>query len=136
MTKISIFQSNKYNSVITLQFVQNRDERKQFHKNFFFHKNFRYVRQAIVTVLVPPKFTKRPHLDKPVTEGTELELPCSASGFPIPTVEWTYNGQPITTTTATISINAGTLKIGPVTTQVRPLVLNLFLLHEKHIEAP
>ncbi len=102
----------------------------------FFHKNFRYVRQAIVTVLVPPKFTKRPHLDKPVTEGTELELPCSASGFPIPTVEWTYNGQPITTTTATISINAGTLKIGPVTTQVRPVVLNLFLLHEKHIEAP
>ena len=80
---------------------------------------FRYVRQAIVTVLVPPKFTKRPNLDKPVSEGTELELPCSASGFPIPTIEWTYNGQPITTTTATISINAGTLKIGPVTVQVK-----------------
>jgi hypothetical protein len=30
-----------------------------------------------------------------------------------------YNGQPITTTTATIAINAGTLKIGPVTVQVR-----------------
>ena len=78
----------------------------------------RYVRQAIVTVLVPPKFTKKPHLDKPVLEGKELELPCSASGFPMPTIEWMYNGQPITTTTATISINAGTLKIGPVTIQV------------------
>jgi hypothetical protein len=88
-------------------------------------RDFRYVRQAIVTVLVPPKFTKRPHLDKPVNEGTELELPCSASGFPIPTVEWTYNGQPITTTTATISINAGTLKIGPVTTQVGLCYKNL-----------
>jgi hypothetical protein len=70
-------------------------------------------------VLVPPKFTRRPHLDKPVAEGTELELPCAASGFPHPTVEWMYNGQPITTTTATIAINAGTLKIGPVTVQVR-----------------
>lgn len=77
----------------------------------------RFVRQAIVTVLVPPKFTRRPTLDQPVIEGSEIELPCAATGFPLPTIEWMYNGQPISTTTAKITNLGGTLKVGPVTLQ-------------------
>ncbi len=70
-----------------------------------------------MTVLVPPKFTRRPTLDQPVIEGSDVELPCAATGFPLPSIEWMYNGQPISATTAKFVQSDGNLKLGPVSLQ-------------------
>ncbi|KAF9802936.1 hypothetical protein SFRURICE_015533 [Spodoptera frugiperda] len=53
------------------------------------HKNFTLI------VYDPPKITSSPEALLEVLEGQRVELPCSAQGVPIPIVEWTQNGTPL-----------------------------------------
>ncbi|XP_066593844.1 interference hedgehog-like isoform X2 [Prorops nasuta] len=53
----------------------------------------RYVKAAIIlTVAEAPKVTKPPKAST-FSEGGELELSCSATGQPEPTIEWLINGE-------------------------------------------
>ena len=50
---------------------------------------------ALWYFIVLPTFTAKPS-DVVVTEGKSLVLPCSADGFPVPTIVW-YKGRMIVT---------------------------------------
>ncbi|CAH1634825.1 unnamed protein product [Spodoptera littoralis] len=53
------------------------------------HKDFTLI------VYDPPKVTSAPETLLEVLEGQRVELPCSAQGVPLPIVEWTQNGAPL-----------------------------------------
>ena len=77
---------------------------------------------VIVLITVGPVIVTRPQTQN-VTAGQSFTLTCNATGYPVPSIEWTLNGKPYvirnysdTTINATgLSYNASVLEVSNAT---------------------
>jgi len=78
---------------------------------------------ARLTVHQAPEFTKKATIQKSqlLKAGTTLNVLADLVGFPEPTVEWTLDGQPLTSESANIDVGSGYTKlvIRPVTSDLK-----------------
>ena len=58
----------------------------------------------------PPKFTKRP-ANTEVLEGSSASLECQASGYPVPAIAWTKDGDRLPSRDRHIVLPSGTLRV-------------------------
>uniref|UniRef100_A0A8C4QIJ2 Sidekick cell adhesion molecule 2 n=1 Tax=Eptatretus burgeri TaxID=7764 RepID=A0A8C4QIJ2_EPTBU len=53
------------------------------------------IRTAYLSVSEVPQFAKEPEKRIPGIVGSELDIPCQASGLPVPSVTWYHDGLPV-----------------------------------------
>ena len=63
-----------------------------------------------VIPLAPPRITLSPE-NTEVLEGSTAELQCQASGYPIPDIAWTKNGNRLPSRERHILLPSGTLRV-------------------------
>ena len=80
-------------------------------ENIFTTRFFFFFSSLIFTIhLAQPKFTTRPE-NTEVLEGSTTELNCRVSGYPVPAIAWTKDGDRLPSPDRHVVLPSGTLRI-------------------------
>ncbi|CAH0591436.1 unnamed protein product [Chrysodeixis includens] len=96
--------SRKYLDEYGLRFIANLTDFGEYTcsaNNIFGNTSITYT----VYVWVPPYIAPPLEIFKEVLLGTEVSLQCDVIGFPLPTIQWLFNGKLLTENTTDLSFN-------------------------------